>query len=120
MKQTQEEAHRYWKNPDDFEYVDATFRGYCQPEYYLTLSEVSDFWLNIFKKYVDKKSSIVELGCSVGRNINTLFDNGYKDIKGIEINERAVQIAKEHYGEKIASLIKTSKQTEVIKKCLRV
>lgn len=41
--------------------------------------------LDIFKKYVDKKDSILELGCSSGRNLVYLHSNGYKNLTGLEM-----------------------------------
>jgi UDP-GlcNAc:undecaprenyl-phosphate GlcNAc-1-phosphate transferase len=34
---------------------------------------------------MDKKSKILELGCNVGRNLSSLFKEGYNDLSGIEI-----------------------------------
>ena len=39
--------------------------------------------------------SILELGCSVGRNLAALKQNGFKDLQGIEINPEAVHLGRD-------------------------
>jgi len=76
---TLNEIHEFWKNPNDINL----------PETYI-LGERSLFLLDLFN-YTNIKltDSILELGCNVGRNLNFLFVNGYKNLSGIEININA-------------------------------
>lgn len=55
------------------------------------LVERSERLLEIFSEYVDKKDSILELGCSAGRNLKYLEDAGYKNLTGLEMSEKAVR-----------------------------
>lgn len=41
--------------------------------------------LEYFEKYVDKDASILELGCSSGRNLVALHEHGYKNLTGLEM-----------------------------------
>lgn len=41
--------------------------------------------LEFFEKYADKKDSILELGCSQGRNLVYLYEHGYKNLTGLEM-----------------------------------
>jgi len=43
----------------------------------------------------NKDISILEIGCNVGRNLNFLFNNDYKNLSGIEINNEAIKLCKE-------------------------
>jgi len=50
-------------------------------------------------------ASIFEIGTNVGRNLNYLFYNGYKNLHGIEINKKAIDLMKKFYPDLEASII---------------
>lgn len=84
---TMEEIHEFWKNPN----------GINLPETYI-LGDRSLFILDLFKNTdIKLTDSILELGCSVGRNLNFLFMNGYKNLTGIEININAKPVMKKTF-----------------------
>lgn len=83
------ELHRYWRNPDISNL----------PQSYLTETARSQFLMGIIKKYVKPDAKILEIGCNVGRNLNYLFQAGFKNLEGIEINKKAVQLLKKTYPE---------------------
>jgi SAM-dependent methyltransferase len=87
----------YWKAPWKF---DAD--GGNNPEDYLD-SEATEartrFLLKIVNKFVNKDDSTLEIGCNVGRNLNALYLNGFRNLSGIEINERAIRILGASYPE---------------------
>ena len=67
-----EELHEYWKNPYD---------GINLPEDYLKVKdERTVFLTRLVEKYVDHKASILEIGCNVGRNLNSLISSGFKHL----------------------------------------
>lgn len=47
--------------------------------------------------HVSPDASILELGCSSGRHLKYLFDHGYDDVAGIEINEEALDVMADEY-----------------------
>lgn len=49
------------------------------------LNDRSQVVVDIFKKYVSKHDSILELGCSSGRNLVALHNEGYKNLTGLEM-----------------------------------
>lgn len=52
----------------------------------------------IFQKFfkdVDKGSRILELGCNVGLNLGMLQKLGFTNLYGVELNKKALEIAKE-------------------------
>lgn len=103
------DAHSYWRDPETDKYgVAQAYRKICKPDYYLNLKPVSDMWVEVFEKFVSRDKSILELGCSVGRNLFYLRQNGYKHIKGIEINPHAQELAADSFGEEIADYITIS------------
>ncbi len=88
-----DETHDYWKKPNDSD-NDETL--YLDGESTLPRSE---YLLGIVKRYFSKEAKILELGCNVGRNLNYLFQNGYNNISGIEINASAVALMRKNYPE---------------------
>ena len=44
-----------------------------------------------------RSSSILELGCNVGRNLEYLRIAGYKNLSGIEISPRALPVREKHF-----------------------
>lgn len=83
------EIHNYWRNPND---------NKNNPNDYLNGKERTDYLLSkINALNIDKNISILELGCNVGRNLNGLYNAGYKSLHGIEINENAVKILKKEF-----------------------
>lgn len=49
----------------------------------------------IFFNDIDRKSKILEVGCNVGLNLQILQKMGFKNLHGIELNKKALQIAQE-------------------------
>ncbi|MFC4403913.1 class I SAM-dependent methyltransferase [Gracilibacillus xinjiangensis] len=77
-KKSMEEVHNYWVRKS-------------APESYLIHQERSEFLLEYLQKYVHPNAQILELGCNVGRNLQTLYQNNYKKLTGIEISKQAVE-----------------------------
>jgi SAM-dependent methyltransferase len=53
--------------------------------------------INILSPLITKEDSILEIGCNSGRNLNHLWQAGYKNIRGIEISEHAVKRLRVEY-----------------------
>jgi SAM-dependent methyltransferase len=47
--------------------------------------------INILSPLITTEHSILEIGCNIGRNLNHLWQAGYKSVRGIEISEHAVK-----------------------------
>lgn len=82
-----QKAHDFWRNP--------TKRN--KPNFYQEGLAKSEFLFEYIKKYVSESASILELGCNIGRNLNYLHQNGYKNLNAIEINENAIKLMWETY-----------------------
>lgn len=53
---------------------------------------------DIFRRFfndIDRKSKILELGCNVGLNLEMLQKMGFKNLHGVELNKKALEIAQE-------------------------
>ena len=50
-----------------------------------------------FFENLDRNMSILELGCNIGINLDVLKNMGFKKLTGLEINQEAIDIAKEKY-----------------------
>ena len=83
-------AHKYWTNPSKYGKDNL-------PEDYVNGIPRSQFLVEIINAYADKNESILEIGCNVGRNLNCLYESGYTNLYGIEINPKAVSKMKEVY-----------------------
>lgn len=89
-QKSRDELHSFWRNPDK----------HNRPEGYVEGMERSKQLLELIKKAgLDSKSRILEIGPNVGRNLNYLFENGFSNLAGIEINSEAVRLMKEKYPE---------------------
>ena len=84
-----DDLHGFWRDPD------ATNR----PERYLEHAGRSEFLLGFVRPYVGPESTILEIGCNVGRNLAHLYDAGYRRLSGIEINADALTVLRESYPE---------------------
>lgn len=87
---SREEMQGFWMNPTDDENATET---------YLVGEERSRFLLDIVKRYVGPEAAILEIGCNVGRNLQHLFQGGFKNLNGIEINPSAVALMKKTFPE---------------------
>lgn len=47
--------------------------------------------INTLSPLITKGYSILEIGCNAGRNLNHLWQAGYKNVRGMEISEHAVK-----------------------------
>lgn len=89
---TKEELQEYWKNPD----ADNSPMGYLDNG--ITILR-SDYLYKVISKYFSINAKILELGSNVGRNLDYLFEKGYTNLTGIEINKTAIAIMSEAYPE---------------------
>ncbi len=80
----------YWKQPWD---------GHNLPADYLEGRERSEFLVRLVEQYAEPTSTILELGCNVGRNLYYLFQAGFMNLAAIEISTNAVQILRETFPE---------------------
>jgi SAM-dependent methyltransferase len=53
--------------------------------------------INMLCPLIGKENSILEIGCNTGRNLNHLWQAGYKDVRGMEISEHAVKRLRVEY-----------------------
>ena len=63
-------------------------------QYYPTApkwSSRSQSIINLLSPLITKEDSILEIGCNVGRNLNHLWQAGYKNVSGMEISEHVVR-----------------------------
>lgn len=83
-----DDIHQYWRSPTD----DGNL-----PEAYIKPMERSKLLLYILKSYGTLDAKILEIGCNVGRNLNYLFQAGFKNLEAIEISENAIKTLKDTY-----------------------
>jgi len=86
-------VQHFWKNPDISN----------APASYTIGMERSSFLIRHACQHVPVGGKILEIGCNVGRNLNTFYHAGYKRIEGIEINPGAIALMKNQYPEMVRS-----------------
>lgn len=67
------------------------------PTDFLRGRERSLLLVDLVKAHADPGARILEIGCNVGRNLNYLFEAGFRRLEGIEINEGAVDQLRSSY-----------------------
>lgn len=91
------EIHKYWRQPWD---------GINLPQQYAqteggklerSRAQRTDFLRDLVRKYSDQNAVILEIGCNVGRNLNGIYSDDYKNLHGIEISSNAVKMLKQIY-----------------------
>ncbi|SDM54913.1 Methyltransferase domain-containing protein [Halogranum gelatinilyticum] len=73
--------------------------GEFSPEYYAYRGpdETSERIRTVLDREVGTDASVLELGCSAGRHLAHLADNGYDDLHGVDINEESFDVMAEAY-----------------------
>ena len=92
-KITGEELREYWSNPPDEK---------NKPDAYRDEIGRSDYLVRVLDRYISKDDKIFELGCNIGRNLNHLFINGYKNLEAVEINTGALEELRRSFPEMAA------------------
>lgn len=88
-QQYSEESQQYWANrSEEF-----------SPAYYADIgqNEVSETLASVFDHYVQADAEILEIGCSSGRHLANLLDDGYENLTGIDINDDSFEVMADHY-----------------------
>lgn len=86
-------------DPDDVRQDWAERSGRFSPEYYAQLgpNKVSETLLGILTHYVDDTAAILEVGCGSGRHLAHLYEHGFENLTGIDINDEAFEVMKAEY-----------------------
>ncbi|QLH79101.1 class I SAM-dependent methyltransferase [Halosimplex rubrum] len=73
--------------------------GEYSPAYYAHYGpdETSESVREILRDRVGRDAAVLELGCSSGRHLSHLFDDGFTELSGVELNEDAFDVMAEHY-----------------------
>lgn len=87
---SRDKIHQYFMEPS---------RPQDLPQEYLkeAYTERSQLLVRIMERYTTRNAKILEIGCNVGRNLNFLYLAGFKNLTGIEISEKAVELLRQSY-----------------------
>lgn len=99
--------HNYWRDPKDQNRTD----------HYVTddKKERSEYIVSLICDYVDKKASIIELGCNAGRNLDTLYHSGLRNLTGVDISAKAIEYGLNKYQSMVNITTHKSSIEDVIK-----
>ncbi len=81
-KGSREELAEFWRNPPN---------ARNKPDAYRRAPGRSEFLVDLLSQHAPAGSSVLEIGCNVGRNLNALYKAGYGPIAAIEISEPAIK-----------------------------
>jgi SAM-dependent methyltransferase len=75
--------------------------GDYSPAYYAEIgpNEVSETLATVLDYYASEDAAILEIGCSSGRHLAHLLDNGFENLTGVDVNDDAFAVMAEHYPE---------------------
>ena len=87
MKKLSPEAcHKYWtETVNDISSLNHPIFYAAKPK------TILDFLIQFWSSYTSKTDNILEIGCNCGINLNYLYEKGYKNLSGIEINKTAIK-----------------------------
>ncbi|MFB6178833.1 MAG: class I SAM-dependent methyltransferase [Halorientalis sp.] len=73
--------------------------GEYSPTYYAHYGPdgTSEAIHRILDRFVGRDGAVLELGCSSGRHLSYLHDQGFENLTGIEVNADAYDVLAEHY-----------------------
>ncbi|USZ69478.1 class I SAM-dependent methyltransferase [Halorussus salilacus] len=81
--------HRHWaERTEEF-----------SPAYYADIgpNEVSETLAAVFDHYAPADAEVLEVGCSSGRHLAHLREQGYRNLTGIDINDDSFEVMADHY-----------------------
>ena len=73
--------------------------GEYSPAYYAHYGpdETSESVRDVLRQHLAPDASVLELGCSSGRHLAHLFEGGFTDLSGVELNADAFDVMAEQY-----------------------
>ena len=88
-------------NPDDVRREWAERTGEYSPTYYAYRGpdETSETIRALLADRVGRDAAVLEAGCSAGRHLAHLRDDGFRDLHGVEINAEALEVMADAYPE---------------------
>lgn len=86
-----EQIHNYWKSRSDESVSNRIHTNIDIPR--------RQFLLALLEPEVRNDEKILELGCQVGGTLNYLYENGYANLAGIEINSEALNVLRREFPE---------------------
>lgn len=96
-----DDIKKYWQSPDD---------GNNRPEQYTAgkSENIGNFirtndLVDIIKALDIDNPKILEVGCNAGRNLNGLYEAGYRNLHAIEISQPAIDLFEKTYPETFAA-----------------
>lgn len=89
------EQREFWKNEFGNDYIKRNNSLVDVDIFYkkTTGHTKSEIFQNFFS-FIEKDLKILELGCNIGINLEILKKIGFKNLYGLEINKKAIEIAK--------------------------
>lgn len=82
----------------EIEYTKKTYNGKVQVKTYTSRVKLG-LWASeklIFSKYINKKDSILDIGCGAGRTTFALKEMGYSNLIGLDLSNKLISFARKY------------------------
>lgn len=68
--------------------------GEYSPEYYAYRGpdQTSEILRRSLERFIERDAPVLELGCSAGRHLSHLYEHGFNNLSGIEVNDDAFDV----------------------------
>lgn len=75
--------------------------GEYSPAYYAYYgpNETSEILRDLLEHFLGRDGAVLELGCSSGRHLSYLYEHGFEDVAGVDVNDEAFEVMAETYPE---------------------
>lgn len=77
---------------DDFNVQKQYWNGVADSKEFTT-----PFNNKLFDKYIPKTAKILDIGCGYGRTLSALYENGYKNLLGLDISDEMITAGKKRF-----------------------
>jgi SAM-dependent methyltransferase len=94
---SRDEVHAFWRKPDLF--------GNNPEDYLYAPPDRSQFLLELIKPLELTAPSILEIGCNAGRNLNALWQAGYHNLRGFDLNADALELLRAEFPAMAAEIV---------------
>lgn len=91
---SEEQCSEFWSSRSSNDEDDNHTKTYSDKDLNI-VNAMHEFW----KDFIALDDNVLELGCNCGANLNGLFKLGYKDLNGVEINNKAIDWMKSVFPE---------------------
>lgn len=113
----------HWKDPDsDSAEIrainDGRLHRYSLAKFYLNLNVGEKMMRSVEHRFPNKDAAILEFGCNTGRCLAALHRMGYKNLTGIELSQKAIDLGRKSFPDEMKHIFIINAALEDVVKTL--